>query len=64
MLLARVTYSVDTVKVVTRCRNANANVGANANAMYALMLAVPNPARGDMGDACMCADAVYGKTLC
>ena len=40
-------------KVVTRCRSANANVGANADAMYVLMLAVLNPTRGDTGDTCV-----------
>ena len=54
MLLARITYSVDAPKVMTRCHNVNANVDANADAMYALMLAVLNRARGDTGDTCVC----------
>ena len=40
---------------MTRCRDANANADASANAdeIFSLMLVALNSTRGDVGDACV-----------
>ena len=41
-LLARVTYPVDTPKVMTHCRNSHANADVNVDEIFALMLVALN----------------------
>ena len=45
---------------MTRCRDANANVDANADVKLALMLVMLK----DTGEACVCADVMDNAMLC